>query len=339
MISMCCRHPATFNYTCDVVSFSEIDTEDDYCRLSLSTDSDALVASIQAVGLINPPILKQRQDLRYQTVCGFRRVMVCRALGWHEIKARVLKGTPPDIDILKLAILDNRSHRQLNVIEQAQAIQNLSLLLPCQNRLQTLASLLGFPPNQEVFNRIAALSRLPGTIKAGVMDEIVSFEAAVDLSEFSQEDALSFFELFKLLKLSRNKQRQVITLVQEIAIREDVQPRDVLQSKEIKLVLDRHELNRNEKASKVRAYLKRRRFPTLFKAEQKFSKELKALKLNEHIKVTAPRYFEGGSCTLHTTFKTKEELDERRKAITAMAQNPVLTRLLEPFEHDFQAVH
>ncbi len=314
-----------------VILISEIDTRDDTCRLSLRTDPDALLASIRAVGLINPPVLRQRQDFKYQIVCGFRRVEACKTLGWHEIKARVLKARSTELDSLKLAILDNRSHRQLNVVEQARGIQKLSPHLPPRNRLHVLSSLLGFPQNPKVLKKIEALSRLPGAILAGVTNEIVSFERAVDLSRFSHEDGLSLFELFKLLKLSQNKQREIITLVQEIAIREDLQPKDILQSREITTILDRPELNRNERGSKIRAYLKRRRFPRLTKAEERFSKELKALKLNEHMHMTAPPYFEGEQYTLRMTFKSVKDFDERRKTLDAMARNPAMKRLLEPF--------
>ncbi len=322
----------TFNYEDRTISVSEIDTEDDTCRLNLRTDSDAIVASIRAVGLINPPVLRQRQDLKYQIVCGFRRVMACKTLGWHELNVRVLNGTPTEFDALNLAIFDNRSHRQLNVVEQARGIQKLSSQLPKGKRLEMLSSLLGFPENQKVFKKLEALSRLPGAIQEGVTDEIISFEAAVDLTEFSHKDALSFLELFKVLKLSQNKQREVIALVQEIAIREELQPGEVLQCAEIRTILDRAELNKNEKGSKIRAYLKRRRFPTLTEAEEKFSEELKALKLDEHIHLTGPPHFEGGPHTLRMTFRNIEDFEERRRVLDAIAKNPALRRLLAPFE-------
>jgi len=329
---MSCNDSDMFNYADKVISISAIDTKDDTCRLSLRTDSDALVASIRDVGLINPPILRQRQDLKYQIVCGFRRIKACQSLGWHEIRARVLLGDLPELDLLKLAILDNRSHRPLNVIEQARGIEKLSAHIPSRNRLEVLASVLGFPPNQKVFGKLSKLCRLPESIQAGVLDETITFEAAVDLHELSPEDALSFFDLFKGLKLSQNKQREVITLVQEIAIREDLQPGHVLQSKEIRTIMDQPELNQNEKGLKVRAYLKQRRFPMLAKAEEWFSKERKALKLNEHVHLTPPPYFEGGPYTIRMTFKSMKDFDERCKTLDAMAKNPALRRLLEPFK-------
>ncbi len=320
-------------YEDSVISIAEIDTGDDMCRLGLRTDADALAVSVRDVGLINPPVLRQRRDSKYQIVCGFRRVEACRRLELNEVKARVLKGDFPDLEVLKLAILDNRSHRQLNVVEQAQGIRKLSPHLPQRGRLEMLSSILGFPENQKVFEKLKTLSGLPEPVQSGVLEEIISFEAAVDLSRFSGDDALSFYGLFKRLKLSQNKQKEVITFVAEIAIREAVQPGDVLQSREIMAALDHSDLNRNEKGSQIRAFLKRRRFPALVEAEGKFAEELKALKLDEHVNVTGPPHFEGGPFTLRVTFKDEEGFSERRKALDRVAKNPALKRLLEPFRN------
>lgn len=309
------------------ISISEIDTTDDSCSLSLQTDPAPLVAAIEAVGLINPPILRQRGDLKYRIICGFRRVMACQSLGWHEIKVRVLVGDVSELDLLKLAIQDNRSHRPLNLVEQARGISKLGRHLPSKNRLEVLSSLLGFPHNKKVFQKISSLGQLPEVIQAGVLDEIISFEAAVHLSRLSHGDAACFFDLFKRLKLSQNKQIEIITLVQEIALREDLQPREVLQSEDIGAILERADLNRNEKGALLRACVNRRRFPALAKAEADFLKTLKALKLNNCISITPPPYFEGGPYTLRMTFKNLNDFHRCRKTLDAIAKNPALKRL------------
>ena len=326
------KHSAPFDYEDKVVSVSEIDTADDTCYLGLGAPTDDLAVSVRDVGLINPPVLRQHRNPKYQIVCGFRRVEACRTLELNEIKARVLKGDCSDLGVLKLAIFDNRSHRQLNVVEQAQGIRKLSAHLPQRGRLEMLSSILGFPENQKVFEKLKTLSRLPEPVQIGVLEEIVSFEAAVDLSQFSSDDALSFCGLFKRLKLSQNKQKEVITFVAEIAIREGVQPGDVLQSREIRAALDHSGLNRNEKGSQIRAFLKRRRFPALVEAEGKFAEELRALKLDEHIHITGPPNFEGGPFTLRLTFKDEEGFSKRRKTLDRIAKNPALGRILKPFD-------
>ena len=315
-----------------VISISEIDYTDDTCCLSLHTDPVSIIGSIKAVGLINPPVLRQKADFKYQVICGFRRVKACQSLGWHKIDARVLVGDFSELDLFKLAILDNRSHRRLNVVEQARGILKLSAHVASTDRLEFLSWLLGFPPSQKVFEKLSNLSRLPEPVQAGVLDETISFEAAAHLGEFALEDALCFFDLLKGLKLSQNKQTQVIVFVQEIGIREDLEPVQVLQSKAIRTIMDRPDLNRNERGSALRTYLKRRRFPTLAEAQERFLEQLKALKPDEFTHITPPPYFEGGPYTLRMMFKNMKDFDERRKTLDAMAKNPALKKLLEPVE-------
>ena len=139
----------TSNWDLKNIPMSEIDTTDLTCHLGLFVDPAPLVDSLALVGLINPPILRQRQDLKYQIVCGFRRVEACKTLGWQEVRSRVMEHGLSGFDVLKLAILDNRSHRKLHVVEQAQGIRKLSPHVPPGSRLQRLSSLLGLPRNQK----------------------------------------------------------------------------------------------------------------------------------------------------------------------------------------------
>jgi len=322
-------HVFTMEYDSRVVSISQIDTADDTCCLSLKADPGALVASMEAVGLINPPVLAQKKDEKYCVICGFRRVKACQSLGWKKISAQVLKGDVSELALLKLAVLDNQSHRPLNVIEQARGIRKLGPHLPSKGRLEALASLLGFPPNKKVFEKISALEGLPEAVQAGVLDETVTFEAAARLAGFSHGEALCFCDLMKGLKLSQNKQIEMITLVQEIAVREELQVEEVLQSKEIVTIIDRPDLNRNEKGAALRAYLKRRRFPALTKVEAEFSKALKALKLSKEISISPPPYFEGGPYTLRMTFTNRDDFCNRCKTLDGIVKNPALKRVLD----------
>ena len=318
-------------YDDKVVLISQIDTTDDTYCLSLHIDPTDLVSAIQAVGLINPPVLIQKGHGVYGIVCGFRRVAACASLGWAEINGRVLGKTLSEVELLKLAIMDNRSHRPLNVVEQARGVQKLSPHIPVKDRLDVVPPLLGFPPNAKVYAKLSALGRLPEVLLAGLLRKTISFEAAADLSNLPPEEASAFFEVLGRLKLSQNKQTEIIRLAQEIAMREDLRSAQVLESEDVRAIVDSAEFNRNEKGSMLRAYLKRRRFPAVAEAEEKFLKELKALKLNEYVRITPPPYFEGDSYTVRMTFKNLEGFHEGREALNALAKNPALKRLLDPY--------
>lgn len=321
------------NLHCELkkISISEIDTMDRMCHLGLAVDAEGLIESVRLVGLINPPVLRRRDDGKYQVVCGFRRVAACSALGWRDIKSQVIADQVLDSVLLKLAILDNRSHRRLDAVEKANGIKKLSPHMEPADRLQALSSLLGFPENPKVLEKLEALSSLPRAIQAGVAEEAISLEAAVLLSRWPDDAGLCCFELLGPLKLSRSKQTEVINLIQEIAAREDLQPGDLIRSGAVKGVLDHADLNRNQKGSALRRYLKKRRFPALVEAEEWFSEGAKALKLTGQIHIAPPPQFEGGPYTLRVTFRNLKDFHERFNILRAAAESPALGKLLKPF--------
>lgn len=316
------------NFESRTVSINEIDTQDSRYQLSLHIDTHTIIESIKAVGLINPPVIVKRDDDHYSIVCGFRRVMACKALGWDEIPVCIPPRRPTDLDCLKLAILDNRSHRPLNLIEQSRAIKKLSPFFPPQERFSKITFLLGLPENEKVFKKIESLCQLSESAKLGILENTLSLEAGVELVELEPEEQDCFAFLFRTLKFSQNKQKELITFVKEIAIRESVGIKEVINSEEIRGIIDRSDINRNQKAKEIRAYLRRRRFPSLTKAEAKFFEDLKSLRLGPHIRLVPPPYFEGTTYNITITFKDITELEQCKSEFDAMCQNPVLKRIL-----------
>jgi ParB/RepB/Spo0J family partition protein len=310
-----------------VVPLSAIDLTDSTCRLGLETDPGILADSIRAIGLLNPPIVRLRGGSTYGVVCGFRRIEACRLLRWHEMPVRLLQEPLPDFELITIAVLDNRSHRSLSVIEQSRAIEKLE---GEGHRFEfaELASVLGLPSNPKVFQKVRALSRLPVAIQAGVSKDMISLEAAVALCRLSSEDALAFFELLHPLRLSQNKEQEIITLVEEISVRETLSLTQILDSYDVKTILHDPSANRNEKGTRLRAYLKQRRYPTLAQAEELFERNLKALKLKTGFRITPPPYFEGRSYALHISLESVKDLEAAAQELSLLAENPFIKKIL-----------
>ena len=115
---------------------------------------------------------------------------------------------------------------------------------------------------------------------------------------------VDFARLFEQLKLSLNKQKEIITLIGEIARREDISIRQVLACDTFQQILTDEDLDRGQKGRKIRSFLRQRRFPRIVKAEQNYHAHLKKLKLNPDIKLIPPKEFEGTTYTLE--FKLHE---------------------------------
>jgi hypothetical protein len=79
----------------------------------------------------------------------------------------------------------------------------------------------------------------------------------------------------------------------------------------------------------LRAYLKRRRFPTVTKMERDFSEIMKALKLSKDIRIKPPAYFEGGPYVLRMTFMDMDGFRRGCKTLDGIAQSPALEKMFD----------
>jgi ParB family transcriptional regulator, chromosome partitioning protein len=89
-------------------------------------DPDALaelVASIQAVGVLQPVVVREVEPNRYQLVMGERRWRATREAGLATIPA-IVRETADDA-LLRDALLENLHRQQLNPLEEAAAYQQL----------------------------------------------------------------------------------------------------------------------------------------------------------------------------------------------------------------------
>ena len=82
-----------------------------------------LAASIEAVGLLQPVVVRRAQDGRYELIMGERRWRACQVAGIDVIPA-IVRHTSDD-DLLRDALMENLHREQLNPLEEAAAYQQL----------------------------------------------------------------------------------------------------------------------------------------------------------------------------------------------------------------------
>jgi ParB-like chromosome segregation protein Spo0J len=311
----------------DTVPLSAINTNDSYYRITTNTSFEDLGASIDVVGLLNPPFLS-RQTSGYRIVAGFRRINACRNLGWSEIKSKVMEPDKPDIECIKLAVTDNSFQRTLNLIEISRSVGLIRSVIENDGILLKMAVQLGLPNNLSFLKQAEALFHLPWPIQEGVLSESIPLAMALSLAKLKEDDAVGFAEIFNTLKLSLNKQREILTLAQEIAAREKISIRQLLTEKEIKDLIVADSNDKAEKTRMLRKYLKRRRFPEITRAETAFTQRVKKLKLGSNIQLIPPKNFEGSIYTLQLYFKNLADLKDRKTTLDNLIQNQDLATIL-----------
>jgi len=86
-------------------------------------DLTTLTASIQAVGVLQPVLLRLASDDQYELIAGERRWRAARRAGLHTIPALV--RTVDDLGSVEQALIENLHRVDLNPMEEAAAYQQL----------------------------------------------------------------------------------------------------------------------------------------------------------------------------------------------------------------------
>lgn len=309
------------------VKLSEIDAEDITFRITTETNNTLLENAIKFLGVVNPPVIIRHRS-RSTVVCGFRRIETCRQLNISELEMKILHPETQGLDCARLAVADNALQRPLNLIEKARSIQLLSKFIRDENLLIAELAAVGLVESSAMVNKIKKLCQASPNIQMALLSDTISFAVALELGRMKPEVSAVFIDLFEHIKLSLNKQREVITMATEIALREDITIESLFKEHQLQAILKYTELDGNQKARMMRAYLKKRRYPFLSAAEKNFERRVKELKLETAIKVIPPINFEGSTYSLVINFENLKELKDRHTSLGTMIQNPALEKIL-----------
>lgn len=310
------------------IALSSINSEDSAFHISTQSQNHKLVAAIQQMGLLHPPILKQR-DSGYGIVCGFRRIEACRQIGWSEVPAFILDPDTPDSACALYAIADNSFQRPLNLIEISRSLYLLSSHFKDESVQLKYASLLGLSTHRTHMKKIEKICHLPKPIQDSILADTLSLAVALDLSELDSKTAVALVRLFDQLNIGLNKQRQLILLFKEIAQRENTTVYNLMNEKEVRQILNNTELDRVQISQQIKSYLKKRRYPTITQFRKDFEKQVKALKLGNSVSLIPPKDFEGTTYTLTLRYDSHAELKDLKSKLDRVVQSAGLKRILE----------
>ena len=312
----------------EIVPLSAINTSDSYYQITTTTSVEDLMTSIEVVGLLHLPVLCC-ESTGYRIVYGFRRIHACQKLGWSDIKAKVLKPETSGVECVKLAVTDNSSQRSLNLIELSRSVRLLRSVIKDDTVLLNTAAQLGLPNNLSVLKKAEILSDLPGPVQEGVLSGSISLSMALTLASLDENDAIGFAHIFNHLKPSLNKQREILTLAQEIVARENISIRQLLNEIEIKEGVDSNTIDRGTQTRKLRQYLHQRRFPEIDRAKTILANRIKKLNLGSNIQLIPPKNLEGPNYTLRLDFNSLTDLKDHQTTLVELIQNQDLATILK----------
>jgi len=307
---------------------SGIDTANDTYRITTDQFIEPLIASIGALGLLNPIFILPTENRKYMVVSGFKRVAACTQLGHATIRAHLLKPDTSPARLAEIAICDNASQRPLNLVESSRALTLLAGNVQDSSLLEQITRRLGLPEHASMRDKIMRLCQMPDAIQEGILEEGISLNTALMLDDLVMETSVILAELFRDLHLSHSKQREILIHLDDIARRDGIGIDALLKDTQLQTVLCDPDTNRVQKAKLVRQFVRSKRFPFLTHTEETFQKETKKLSLGNNIRFVAPSSFESREYVFTIGIKSLEDLESGIKSLQNTLNNPALQTIL-----------
>lgn len=298
-------------------------------KISTDKPSGDLTASIEQIGLISPPILKETADNSYTVVSGFRRIGVCRTLGWRHVDAQIIPLDADALACMKLAIADNVLNRQLNVVEQAVAITKLASFYPDDITLSREAQKIGLIVNPGLIRKLKKVTTVHEQLKNGIAAGNISLTIGLELGQLDPDSAHVMAQIIEELNPTLSHQKEIIRYAKEISRLKNVPVSDVIHDCIKNDLINQPELDRNQKIKKIRLKLRQIRYPEIVRFESSYLNSLQNLNLPESIKLVPPADFEGSVFSMQLKFQNLSQYKDICDVLNKLPEHPDFNKILE----------
>jgi ParB/Sulfiredoxin domain len=293
-----------------IVALKDIDWRDTTYQITCGRSLQPLKASIQAVGLLQPPVLQESGVKGLRVVSGRRRLRVWKQLNRSECPVRLVPADQPEKGLFLLSFYEAIGQGELNTIERAVSLEKLSRHFSEERVLSEFLPLLGLPPKREIlarYLRIAAAGPWfwPAVVEGRLFPEILEW---IDKEFPSQRELLA--ALVVHLRWGYQKQREFLAGLKELTWRQRVKPEQLITAPSITDWLKRGDLSPQQQGEAIRKFLHQELFPISTKTEKEFNEKRVRMKLDPRTQLTPPPFFEGGTYRLEVRFSEERELRE-----------------------------
>lgn len=273
-------------------------------------DIDEIADSIKAVGLINPPTLRRDGDV-FDVVCGFRRALACRNLGWEETDALVYEHEElSDEKALWFNLTDNAGKGMMSPMECAIGLNRFSEQGYDADRLvEEIAPKLGMPASRKYIEGCLRIPSLKTEILKALHDGSFGMEQAFCLMDIDAASRVAIFRVLRSCKANLNETRELISLIPDVAAIKNMSLTEYIES-ELEPKIKDESLSARNKLEHIRDLLTRSRFPRLTRAESDFDAAVEKMKLDKNCRIVAPRHFEGDDIAILVRGDNAEKLQE-----------------------------
>ena len=318
----------TMQFEFNSVELSRINFQDRFYQLPQFKDDKELYSSLNEIGLITPVWL-QPQSSGYRIINGFRRLNIVQKMNWSCIDSYISPSHLSDIDLFKYVLQEKKSVG-IDPIQISTAIYKLEALFNYKPRQIThlFFPLMGLQ-NSKLYDIYKPLHKLSQEWQAALSLGEFSLETGCKAAELNRKDQQAVYNLFKTLRAGKNRQREVLSLLQDTARIKDVMIYELVQSEHLQNILEKHRSNPSQLTHALKDFLLRLRYPQYSITEKSFQEILKKAKCPPDLRIQAPSYFEGETFTVTFTFNSEQSYHEKLMKLKSLIDQGLIGELNE----------
>jgi len=292
------------------MGLDRIDLDDRTYLVPCYDDLQPLTQSIRTVGIINPPVVQERPDRRFQPVLGRRRLKAASQARIDSVEVKALALDVPESEAYALAFWDNVAQRPLDKAATAYVVMRLLQLFPRDVAARQFFPALGIPAMGPKIDRLQAI----GSLEKNVLERLalgrINEKTAALLALMKPEERQRLVKLAQDLGLNVNKTEEALTALFDVSAHTGREIEALLDEEQARRILENRELPVPEKAAQFRALLQEWKFPEIAEREAEFRRRFSSLADRSHVSIRPSPGFENERCSIQVDVDSWEQAEK-----------------------------
>jgi len=156
-------------------------------RKEEEAEIEELMKSLSQVGQLQPIVVRRVGD-KYRIICGYRRYLAAKRLGWDKIPARILDNIS-EVDEKILILTENIQRKDVNAFELARVV--IDLIENHKLSLDEVATRLG--KSKSYVSKLYSLRKLSPELFQRGLEGKLDYEVAYELSRIEDKGRQMYY--------------------------------------------------------------------------------------------------------------------------------------------------
>lgn len=270
----------------------------------------SLYKEIRKNGILYPPVLIENKD-KYILVSGFKRTLGALKSGKKSVDALVMDYSPDSFlkgFYLRAADKDNENFDETLKFYAESRLYSILLrikdIFPQINFQSFIDENLG--KNKKYIEKVSQFLKTPFFIQKAFFEGKIALPVLFEVLKYNAQDTKNIIAFFGELSPGLNRQREIISLVEELAHKEDKSISEVLGDSSLIQIINDDKSPKPQKLSFIISLLNQKRYPEMSRLRKSFELLAKESGFSDNPKIISPKNFEDSDFRLELKFNNVE---------------------------------